>query len=304
MTGSNKEEKPRTPWKTAVHMIAFGMLLALILLLVKGPPVDFQDGGRVVFTEADLAHVHATFERTWNRPPSATELRTAFDRYVRDEVFYQEALAQELDRNDPIIKTSLVRKITMLGTAMAQAEEPTDEEIKAYFELRTERYRIPASFDLIQVFLNPDKHAENLFPVTEKILAELRTKDPKPEEVVEMGDTIMLPSIVRDMSEDDLTRTFGNEFRDATLSLSIGRWEGPIRSAYGLHLVKITNREDSGIPDWTKIKDRLINDMQFEGRKASEDQFYAEILPRYEVVFTEALKAVLEGDEGQGRPVQ
>lgn len=283
-------------------MLGFGLLLALVILLAKGPPVDREDAGRVAFTEADLAQVRARFERTWIRPPTAVELRKAFDRYVRDEVFYREALARGLDRNDPVVKMSLVRKITMLGTAQAQAAEPTDAELKAYFELRAERYRIPASFNLMQVYLSPDKHGERIGTDAAKLLARLREKDPRPEELAELGDTLMLPNVAKDMSEEQLARRFGTAFRDAVMSLGVGRWEGPVESGFGLHLVKITGREESRIPEWTEVRDRVARDMQYEGSKAAEDQLYAEVLPRYQVVYSEGLDALLEGGDGRGNP--
>ena len=301
MTEAKKDKQQRL-WKTAAHMLGFGLLLALVILLAKGAPVDIDGGSRVSFTEADLAHVHAAFERTWSRPPTAVELRKAFDRYVRDEVLYRESLARGLDRNDPIIKMSLVRKITMLGTAAAQATEPTDAELKAYFELRTERYRIPASFDLIQVYLSLDKHGEQIGTVAAELLTELGEKDPQPEEVAQLGDMSMLPTVVNSTSEDELARTFGTVFRDATISLPVGQWEGPVESGFGLHLVKITHREESRIPEWIEVRDRIATDMQFEGRKAAEDQLYAEILPRYQVVYSEGVSTLLKGDGEAGNP--
>ena len=191
-------EQPRRLWWTAAHLLGFGLLLALAILLAKGPPVDRADGGRVIFTEADLAHVRAAFERTWSRPPSAAELRKAFDNYVRDEVLYREALARGLDRDDPLVKMSLVRKITMLGTVAAENREPTDAELKAYFDLRSERYRIPASFDLVQVSLSRDKHGEQIDAVAAERLAQLRETEPSPEQVAELSDLVMLPGAVRD----------------------------------------------------------------------------------------------------------
>ena len=281
-------------------MLGFGLLLALIILLAKGPPVDPEDGSRVAFTEADLAQVSARFERTWSRPPTAVELRTAFDRYVRDEVFYREALAQGLDRNDPAVKQSLVRKITLLGTARAQAAEPTDAELKAYFELRTERYRVPASFSLMQVCLNPDKRGEQIEADAVGLLDQLRSTDPRPEELAGLGDMLMLPNVSYDMSEERLARTFGGSFRDEVMLLEVGHWEGPVESEFGLHLVKIIDREEARIPQWTEVRDQITSDMRYEGRAAAEDQFYAEILPRHRVVLSEGLAAILEGDNGRG----
>ena len=302
MTDPEKEKRPRRSLRTAAHMLGFGLLLALVLLLAKGPPVDSQDGSRISFTKADLAHVHAAFERTWNRPPTAVELSKAFDRYVRAEVLYREALVRGLDRNDPVVKVSLVRKITMLGTAQAQATEPTDDELKAYFELRAERYRIPASFDLIQVHLNPDKHGDQTGTVAAQLLAELSEEDPGPEEAGQLGDMSMLPPVAEDMSENEVARTFGTEFKEAVMSLEVGKWEGPVESGFGLHFVKITRKVESRIPDWTEVRDRIVTDMQFEGRKAAEDQLYAEILPRYQVVFSEDVGRLLEGDGGREDP--
>ena len=66
-----------------------------------------------------------------------------FDNYAHDKVLYREAHARGLDRDDPLVKMSLVRKITMLGTVAAENREPTDAELKAYFDLRGERYPHP-----------------------------------------------------------------------------------------------------------------------------------------------------------------
>jgi hypothetical protein len=63
--------------------------------------------------------------------------------------------------------------------------------------------------------------------------------------------------------------------------------------------VKITHREDSRIPEWTAVRDRLVTDMRFEGRKAAEDQLYKEILPRHEVVYSEGLQKLLAGKAGE-----
>ena len=302
MTNSTQETGPRPLWRTAANMLGFGLLMALNILLAKGPPGERDDGNRVAFAEADLAQVRAAFVRTWSRPPTDIELRKAFDRYVRDEVLYREALARGLDRNDPVVKMSLVRKITMLGTAQAELAEPTDAELQAYFALRSERYRIPASFNLIQVYLNPDKHGAQIGKDAAELLTALRETDPGPDELAELGDRTLLPDVVEDMSEEQLARTFGPAFRDAVMSLAVGRWEGPVESGFGLHLVKITHRDESRIPDWTEVRHRIASDMQYEGRNAAADQLYAEILPRYQIVYSESLSELLAAEGGPGAP--
>jgi peptidyl-prolyl cis-trans isomerase C len=297
MNEQESGERSRRPLRNVASMLGFGVLLALIILLTKGPPVGRGDGGRLTFTQADLAQVQAGFERTRSRQPTGPELREAFDRYVRDEVLYREALVLGLDRNDPTVKMSLVRKITMLGTSQARTTEPTDAELIAYYELRAERYRTPASFDLLQIYFSPEKRGAQLETDVVEFLARLQGQEPRPEELGALGDVIMLPPAAEDMDENQLARTFGVAFRDAVMSLAVGNWEGPVESSFGWHLVKILRREESRIPEWTEVRGRIVSDLKYESAGAAEEQFYAEILPRHQVVFSKGLNAALEGDD-------
>ena len=296
----NRTEKAATKqptWRIFAHLFAFGLLLALAMMLVRGTPGDSEDASRVVFTEADVAQVRAKFMRTWNRPPTAVELRKGLEQYIRNEILYREALARNLDRADPIVRLTMVRKITMMGTAQAEAAELTDEEIQAYFALRKERYRIPATVNLMQVYLSKDKRGDRVQADAAQLLESFKQREPRPRELAELGDLSMLGSVYTEMSEQDLDRTFGGEFGAAVLALTPGKWSGPIESGYGLHLLKVTHRKESRIPDLTEVGQRVIADMRYEGRKAAEDQLYAEIAPRYQVLYDEAARAALEGGD-------
>ena len=57
------------------HIFALGMLLGLSLIIAKGPPSSGDEARRVIVTRNDLAHLTAGFMRTWNREPTAEELR-------------------------------------------------------------------------------------------------------------------------------------------------------------------------------------------------------------------------------------
>lgn len=84
------------------------------------------------------------------------------------------------------------------------------------------------------------------------------------------------------------------ELRQAIVALEPGQWAGPVESGYGLHLVKVLRRVDSAIPDWRDVRRKLVTDVQLEARKAAEDQLYAEIAPRYQIIYGDAVTRVLE----------
>ena len=288
--------KERGSWRTVAHLLAFGLLLALAIMLVRGAPVDSDDMRRVVFTQADVAQVRARHMRVWNREPTAVELRRALGQYVREEILYREALNRNLDRADPTVRLAMVRKITMLGSAGAEAAELTDEELQAYFSLRKERYRIPAQVNLIQVYLSMDKRGDSLQADAMQLLASLNQHEPRPDALPGLGDQSMFRNAYADISQQDLDRIFGGDFGAEAIALTPGRWQGPIESGYGLHLVKVTHREESRIPELAEVLQRIVTDMRYEARKAAEDQFYAEIAPRYQVLYDDTVAAVLEGD--------
>ncbi len=75
-------KRTRPHRRIPAHLIVFGVLLALVILLAQSPPADQQDMARIELTAADVAQVRAT-ERIWIRPPTAVEPQTAFEQYAR-----------------------------------------------------------------------------------------------------------------------------------------------------------------------------------------------------------------------------
>lgn len=280
-----------------VHLLVLGALVALLVAVVKGPPVDRDDAKRVVISDADVAQVRAKWIRTWNRPPTALELREALGKHVREEVLYHEALARGLDRQDPTVRLAMVRKLTMLGAAATDAAEVTDEEAQAYFALRQERYRVPATVSFMHVYFNPDQSGDEAKKNAEKILADLRQRDPRPEQLDELGDPLMLQSVYAEVSEEGIRRAFGAEFAQAVMALPADEWEGPIESGYGVHFVKVFGRKESRLPEFGEVSHEVLNDMLYEARRAAEDQFYQEVAAGFQVVYGEAAAQILEGAE-------
>jgi peptidyl-prolyl cis-trans isomerase C len=283
-------------WKVIFHMLLFGFLLAAVVLVIRGTPGEEENKKVIVVTGADAAQVHAKFMRTWNRLPTDEELRKGIEQYIKDEVLYREAIARNLDESDPTVRMAMVRKITMMGIAQTDASSLSNEDIEAYFSLRKERYEIPALVDLQQVFLNRDVRGVNIFTDAQQLLEELSLKNPSPDDLADYGDLSMINIIYNGIDERTLDRTFGTGFGSRVVDLPVGEWAGPVESAYGLHIVKITNRTESRIPELKEVLSRVITDMSYENNKAAEDQFYSELVPLYKVVYDESAMQALEGE--------
>ncbi|MEJ2580074.1 MAG: peptidylprolyl isomerase [Acidobacteriota bacterium] len=280
----------------AVHVIALGVIVAAAFLIAKGPPTA-DEARRVVLTGGDILQLKASFMRTWQREPTATELRGALEQHIRQEILYREALARGYDRDDLVVRRAMQRKMEFLAASQALQEPPSDEEIQAYFSLRQERYRLPTVVSFAQVFVSPERRGADAEQHATEILARLRAEDPEPNALASWGDPIMLESYYAMQTEKEVSAAFGGDFSAAVVALEPGQWEGPVQSGYGLHLVKVVLREDSRIPEWTEVSGRIINDMEFEARNSAKDQLYQEIAQKYEVVLDGTAREVLESTE-------
>jgi hypothetical protein len=289
-----------SPARRVIKALLLGGLIAGVFWAVQGPPG--RDGSRpeIVISETDVAHQAARWERMWNRSPTREELKNAVDGYVRNEILYREALARGMDREDPRVRIALIQKMQMLAAGQADARGVTDKDLAAFFALRKEQYRVPARLSVTHVFFKDKDDAQVR---AEKLLAEFLAKEPSAEALREAGDATMLGSIHEAVTATDLEKKFGTDFTAEVVSLTEGKWSGPVRSGYGLHLVKVFDRVPGRIPELAEVRAKVENDLRYEAGKASEEQGFQEIAGKYQIDISEGAEKMLSGGDvvsGQG----
>ena len=186
------------------------------------------------------------------------------------------------------------QKMEFLASSQAMREQPTDDEVEAYFALRQERYRVPSVVSFVQVYVSPDRRGESAMGDAEELLVRLRRDDPEPEDLASWGDSIMLPTVVPGQTEQEIRSTFGDDFAASVVAREVGGWEGPVLSGYGLHLVKVLKRQDSRVPDPREVSARVIGDMEYEARSAAKEQLYQEIAQTYQIMLDGPVREAME----------
>ena len=275
-----------------LKVFALGALLAGVVWAVQGPPGSDSNRPEIIITEAEVAHQLARWQRLWQRPPTNDELRKVIDGYVRNEILYREALARDMDREDPRVRMALIQKMQMLAAGQADARGVTEEDLSAFFALRKEQYRIPARVSLIQVFFRDGTDARAR---ADNLLSQFQKEEPSEAIPREAGDaTTMLETVQEAVTALDLEKQFGTEFTAEVLSLPEGKWSGPVRSGYGLHVVKVFDRKPGRIPDLAEVRDKVETDLQYEARRAAQEQGYQEIAGKYRVVISDRAKQMLQ----------
>ena len=110
-----------------LHFFVLGSLIFLLFAAVSGPaPVP---ANTIVIGPDRIEQLSKSYQAVWRRPPSADELSAIIDDAVREEVYYREALALGLDRNDTIVRRRLRQKMEFLSDAGAELLVPVAGEL-------------------------------------------------------------------------------------------------------------------------------------------------------------------------------
>jgi hypothetical protein len=271
--------------KQVIHILVFGFLLALILFLMNGPPTSRDEIRRVVIDESDIAQLRAAWIRQWNREPTMQELQGLLRQFIREEVLYREAKIRGFDKDDIIVRRAMMRKMEFIGESQVENQQPTDEEIQAYYTLRQEKYRIPATISFVQIYYNRDQRGDRCEEDALQALDQIRQQIPKFNELSSFGDRFMLPAQYNDQTGQQVRSQFGEEFAQKVFSFEKNKWGGPIESGYGLHLVFVYEKTEAVTPGFMEVKAQVLKDMESDAKKAAKELFYTEILRNYQVVF-------------------
>jgi hypothetical protein len=206
-----------------------------------------EDPFTVEITSADIEWLRSSWESRMQRKPTPYELKGLVDSYIREEILAREAHTMGLDEQDQVIKRRLVQKLLFVLEDIAEAIEPTDDELKTYAQENAEKYLIPATISFTHIYFNPDKRSD-VMADADDMLDRLQTVGATEAVLATLGDAIMLDSSYRDLTKDGVTRALGVEFAEALFGLSGEGWQGPIGSSFGLHLVRIYERLVEGLP--------------------------------------------------------
>jgi len=274
-----------------VHFLLIGAGLFL-LFGWRGGPASLPAGqagpqsAKIVVTPGDIDQMVATYTRTWQRPPTEGEAKGLVEDFVRNEIYYREALAMGLDRDDGVIRRRMRQKMEFILEDITARLEPTDEELLAYLKRHPDPYRVDPQIAFRHVYVNADKRGKNAEADARQILAQLN-QGTDPDSV---GDPLLLDAEIRLSPLWDINKQFGEEFGRNLSGLKSGKWEGPVRSGFGLHLVLVTKRVGGRLPELREMRETVKRDWTFERQKELKDAAYAKLRERY-VVIVEKAKA-------------
>jgi hypothetical protein len=260
-----------------LHFVALGALLFGAYGWLNDDAFAAPD--EIVVDAGRVASLTAQYERLWNRAPTADELDGLIQAFVQEEILYREGLARGLDRDDPIVRRRLGQKMAFLaGDATPPA--PTDAELQAWLDAHAADYAIEPRFSLRQVYFDPARRGAALDADLARAKATLTSGR---SDAVRLGDVTMLPATLAHARVGEVEAVFGAEFVQAVAAVTVGGWVGPVRSSYGMHLVRIDAREDARTPALAEVRAAVERDWLRDRSEQAEKAFYQTLRARYTI---------------------
>lgn len=268
-----------------VHFLLIGAGLFLLFGWRGGPASSpaWQPGpasSKIIIPQDDIDRTIATFTKTWQRPPTEEEARGLVEEFVRDEIYYREALAIGLDRDDGVIRRRMRQKMEFILEDIAVQTEPSDEELLAFMKRHPDPYRVEPQVAFRHVYVNAARRGKDAGQDALEVLQRLNAgADPDA-----VGDPFLLASEIPLSPLWDISRQFGEPFSRKLLELKPDSWAGPVRSGFGLHLVFVRKRAGGRLPELKEVRETVKRDWLAQRQKEVKDGAYARLRERYSVV--------------------
>jgi parvulin-like peptidyl-prolyl isomerase len=205
------------------------------------------------------------------------------DEELSDEELERQAKELGLDSDDAVIRSMLVHNMRLLLSRKGE-QEPTDEEVAAYYERERSRFMRPARMTGWHVFFSKDLRQSSAMTAARAAKAELDAEAMKPEKAVALGDTSPSGSRFKGQLARQLASRFGQEFAKVAESLPEGQWSDPVETPFGAHLLLVQERMQPQTPPLSEIRARVAAVYKSSQRQMRLSAAMEELRARYEVL--------------------
>ena len=207
-----------------LHFLIIGALIFGVFSVVNKDEIDVS-GIKIVVSTAEIERLSANWSKTWNRPPTESELKGLIDSYIKEEVYYREALALGLDRNDTVLRRRLMQKMEFLSNDLAELNQPDETVLNKYFLDNQEKFALPPRISFTHIYFNLDKRGAKVVEDAKSVLTGMNAL-----RAPELGDSFMMQYDFVQERPFEIERLFGKNFAEKLFRSEINSWQGPIES--------------------------------------------------------------------------
>ena len=253
------------------------VLIGALLFLSAGLMGDISGGQKSVvsISRTDIDEMITAFRKAHNRTPDSSERSELINQRIREEIFMREAINMGLISKDPVIRSHLADKVTFLADGLVDTRLISDDELRDYMLAHKDEYLSPASLSFEQIYFDPANRGANTEKDLLATLEAIRQGSVKAAKV--SGDPSDIAARKSYATAPSIARVYGMAFVQILMNLELNEWTGPVESALGLHIVKVSQRKEAGMPLLDSVRDHLK-------QLVAVERYYKSVREQYEIV--------------------
>lgn len=258
-----------------LHFVVLGALVFGLHALFAS-----EDGDVISVTAAEQERLAELWTGEAGRVPTDKELDGAVAAYVEEEALYREAIKLGLDEGDTIIRRRLAQKLRFTIEDRNEPAEPSDSELEEFFAANADNFAAAATISFSHIFLSPDADST---PVETRAAAAL-AKVGAGQEWRGFGDPFILQRSYGSIGQNQLGRLFGPEFAKAAFAVKpADGWQGPVASAYGLHLVRVEAVQAGQSPKLDDVRADVVAAWQQADQRTANQAAIRKVVDQYQI---------------------
>jgi len=263
-----------------VHFIILGALLVAGHMLWQRhvTKADYT----ITVTAEEMERQALIFAGENRRQPTDEDLKALLFSHIEEEVLMREAQNLGLGEDDTIIRRRLAQKMRFIIEDVDAPDLPGDADLKAWFQTNLDKFISPEKRSFSHIYLSPEEHGDALEKTALNTLSQILLRNP-PADWKSLGDPFMLKREFKNLSAVDITRLFGPDFAKSIFSAQGANWQGPVQSAFGVHLIKIDNVTPKLTPAFEDIRGEVQTDWSEQAQRAANQEALKDLIQKYKV---------------------
>ena len=194
-----------------------------------------------------------------------------------DEIFYKEAVGMGLDKSDIAVKKRLRQLMEMMLDDYTTVYA-TEQQLRDYLVANPDKFREDASISFSHLYFKVNDKETAL-----KVLAELEKG--AGIEKFQKHSLLMLPIDFYSETLSNVSKQTGKEFSEQIFKLEEQKWQGPVPSVYGWHLVWVDKIEKGKIPDLNTVWDEVEREWSAQQKNIRKQEQYSLMREQYRIEF-------------------
>jgi len=238
----------------------------------------------IIVSPAEIERQAQIFASENKRQPSDADLEGLLFAHIEEQALMREAKHLDLDEDDTIIRRRLAQKMRFMIDDIGDVELPPREDLKNWFDANADRFMRPETRSFEHVFLSPKGRSKTVVSTAENMLDNPNLS----ADWKSLSDPFMSGLNFTKLAEPAVKRDFGTAFSKNLFALpNIPDWQGPVNSAFGVHLVRLTDVTPAYLPAFSAIQVEVEAVWLEDAKRAENSEALKKVVEKYRVEVAE-----------------